>query len=427
MRVLWVCNIMLPEIARQLGEPYSVREGWLSGVLGRFLREDSRGIVLGICFPAGGELASFGKKLCLGEKRKEVFCYGFGEDLSRPEQDDPSLGPRFGQILSDFLPDVVHIFGTEFPHAYACAKVWNQPAKTLVGIQGICGKIAEEYMADLPVRVQESRTLRDVLRKDSIKQQQEKFLLRGQREEKLLRLAGHIAGRTGFDREYAYSVNPRAVYHKLNETMRDCFYEGGWDLDLCRKHRIFLTQGDYPLKGFHYLLQAMQEILQDYPDTVVSVAGNSILGTGGIKSRLKIPAYGRYLRRLICKNRLQDRVEVLGPLQAEEMKKVLLESHVFVCPSAVENSPNSVAEAQLLGLPVAASRAGGIPSVVEDKRGGLLFEKGNPRDLARAVKEIFSSDGLARSLSKSERQFAAREYDPEHNYQQLMEAYREIL
>ena len=91
----------------------------------------------------------------------------------------------------------------------------------------------------------------------------------------------------------------------------------------------------------------------------------------------------------------------------EEMKKVLLESHVFVCPSAVENSPNSVAEAQLLGLPVAASRAGGIPSVVEDKRGGLLFEKGNPRDLARAVKEIFSSDGLARSLSKSERQFAA--------------------
>ena len=160
---------------------------------------------------------------------------------------------------------------------------------------------------------------------------------------------------------------------------------------------------------------------------MVSVAGNSILGTGGIKSRLKIPAYGRYLRRLICKNRLQGRVEVLGPLQAEEMKKVLLESHVFVCPSAVENSPNSVAEAQLLGLPVAASRAGGIPSVVEDKRGGLLFEKGNPRDLARAVKEIFSSDGLARSLSKSERQFAAREYDPEHNYQQLMEAYREIL
>ena len=109
------------------------------------------------------------------------------------------------------------------------------------------------------------------------------------------------------------------------------------------------------------------------------------------------------------------------------MKKAMLESHLFVCPSALENSPNSVAEAQLLGVPVVASRAGGIPSVVEAGRGGLLFEKGDPHDLARAVKEVFASDDLARSLSESERRFAAREYDPEQNYQMLMEAYREIL
>lgn len=426
MRVLWVCNIMLPEIAVQLGAPYSVREGWLSGVLSRFLKEENPGISLGICFPAGGEYASMNRKLYLGEGRREVSCYGFGEDLNRPEQDDPSLGPRFGQILSDFLPDLVHIFGTEFPHAYACAKVWNRPGKTMVGIQGICGEIAREYMADLPGRVQESRTLRDVLRKDSLKQQQEKFVLRGQREEKLLRLAGHIAGRTEFDREYARRVNERAVYHELNETMRDCFYEGRWDPDACRKHRILLSQGDYPLKGFHYLLQAMQEILQDVPDAVIAVAGNSVLGVGGLKSRLKIPAYGKYLRSLIRKGKLQGRVEILGSLRAEEMKRAMLESHLFVCPSAVENSPNSVAEAQLLGVPVAASRAGGIPSVVEDRKGGLLFEKGDPRDLARAVREIFASDGLARALSESERGFAAREYDPERNYRMLMEAYREI-
>ena len=208
--------------------------------------------------------------------------------------------------------------------------------------------------------------------------------------------------------------------------MRDCFYEGRWDPDACRKHRILLSQGDYPLKGFHYLLQAMQEILQDAPDAVIAVAGNSVLGSGGIKSRLKIPAYGKYLRSLIRKGKMQGRVEILGSLRAEEMKRAMLESHLFVCPSAVENSPNSVAEAQLLGVPVAASRAGGIPSVVEDRKGGLLFEKGDPRDLARAVREIFASDGLARALSESERGFAAREYDPERNYRMLMEAYREI-
>ena len=37
MKVLWVCNIMLPAIAQALSEEYSVREGWLSGILGRVL------------------------------------------------------------------------------------------------------------------------------------------------------------------------------------------------------------------------------------------------------------------------------------------------------------------------------------------------------------------------------------------------------
>ena len=39
MRVLWVCNIMLPVIAQALSQEYSVREGWLSGILGRYPRQ----------------------------------------------------------------------------------------------------------------------------------------------------------------------------------------------------------------------------------------------------------------------------------------------------------------------------------------------------------------------------------------------------
>ena len=72
MRVLWVCNIMLPEIAVQLGAPYSVREGWLSGVLSRFLKEENTGTWLGICFPAGGASASMNWKLYVEEGRMEV-------------------------------------------------------------------------------------------------------------------------------------------------------------------------------------------------------------------------------------------------------------------------------------------------------------------------------------------------------------------
>ena len=430
MRVLWVCNIMLPVIAQALGEEYSVREGWLSGILGRILDTPSdagEDLQLGICFPKQTEPAEFSKKIALGAFSREIACYGFAENLTAPELDEPGLEARFAEILADFKPDLVHIFGTEFGHSYACAKAWNKPERTLLGIQGLCTSIAEHYDADLPASVIRSVTLRDFLRKDSICQQKEKFVKRAVREEKTIALAGHITGRTEFDKNRSLQSNSCAEYHFMNETMRSSFYQGSWAIANCHRHEIFVSQADYPLKGFHYLLEAMPEILKTAPDTTICVAGNSILGTGGIKSLLKLPAYGVYLRRLIRRNHLQGKIRVLGRMQEEQMKQAYLSCHVFVCPSAVENSPNSVAEAQLLGVPVAASNAGGIPSVVEHETSGLLFEKGNAKELAKTICRIFEDDGFARNLSEKERIFAAQKYDGDANFQRLLEIYGEIL
>lgn len=426
MRVLWVCNIMLPVIARQLSAGYSVREGWLSGLFQSLLERESEELQLGVCFPAEGALSALNRKLRFGPRGREVACYGFSEDLERPERYDPSLEARFSEILTDFAPDAVHIFGTEFPHGYACAKVFGRPERTLVGLQGMMGAIARAYMADLPPAVQRSRTLRDVLKRDSLAQQQQKFRARARREEMLLKLAGHVTGRTPFDRKEASALCPQAVYHFMNETLRDCFYEGGWEPDRCRRYEIFVSQADYPIKGFHYLLQAMPVILEAFPETTVAVAGNSVLGTGGVKSRLKIPAYGKYLRSLAKKNGLMDRIRVLGRLDAEGMKRAYLSCHVFLCPSAMENSPNSVGEAQLLGVPVAASDTGGIPGVVRHGIGGLLFQKGDPEALAEAVIRIFSSDETALELSRSEKADAAVRYDGTRNLETLLEIYRKM-
>ena len=58
---------------------------------------------------------------------------------------------------------------------------------------------------------------------------------------------------------------------------------------------------------------------------------------------------------------LEDKVSFLGPLNAEQMKAEYLRSNVFLCPSSIENSPNSLGEAQMLGVPCVASYVGGIP------------------------------------------------------------------
>ena len=328
---------------------------------------------------------------------------------------------------------MIHIFGTEFPHALAAARAFGKPERTLVGIQGLCYEIAKVYMAGLPEEVQRKVTFRDFLRRDSLKQQQEKFYLRGKNEIEAISLAGHITGRTRFDREGTSRINGKALYHSMNETMRSSFYEGMWDPEACEKHSIFLGQGDYPLKGFHFLLQAMPEIIKKYPDTILYVAGNSVISHQTVKEKIKLPAYGKYLLTLIRNYRLEDRVVMLGKLSETEMKQQFLRSNVFVCASVLENSPNTVGEAMLLGVPVVASRAGGIPDMIADGCEGLLFETGNPADLVSAVDKVFSKekdakgDTLAIRISKAGRRRAINAHDGETNYRRLLEIYWDIL
>ena len=427
MKVLWVCNIMIPTIARQLGVSYSSREGWLSGLLDRVVQEQvSNRIELGIAFPAGEEMGDLQRTMQLADNMS-CRCYGFLENLDTPEIYDTELEKRFQEILGDFEPDILHVFGTEFPHALACIKAYGRPERTLVGIQGLCSAIAEEYMADLPAKVQRQVTLRDRIKEDSIRQQQKKFKKRGEHEKEALLLAGHIAGRTDFDREQAAKINPSAKYHFLNETLRGIFYRDRWKRTTCEPYSIFLSQGDYPLKGFHYLLQAMPRVMEQFPDTHIYVAGSNIIEVGTFKDWLKLPAYGKYLRKLIRENRLSDHVTMLGKLTAEEMKEQFLRTHLYVLPSALENSPNSLGEAMMLGVPCVAADVGGVHNLLTDGGDGMLYPAGDVNALADRIIEIFTKEAIVERFSDNARKHARVNHDADQNYYRLIHIYREII
>ncbi len=433
MKVLWLCNIMLPVFAAAEGLPFSNREGWLTGSFHRLVQEkvetgrEEKLLELGVCVPVPASLAG-----CRREIEGAVF-YGYTENLDTPEHYDEHLVQRFQEILNDFQPDIVHIFGTEFPHALAMVRAFGKPEKTLVGMQGLCAAIADTYMAELPYKVQRARTFRDIVRRDSLKDQQRKYYARAENEKETLRQVMHITGRTAFDREGTAAIHPDAVYHLLNETLRPEFYEGRWDLNSVERHTIFLSQGDYPLKGFHFVLQAMPEILKHFPDAKIYVAGNSVIGNvGGAIPRKKLPepvwisAYGVYLKRLIREGNLEGHVVMLGSLNAQQMKQRYQKSHVFICPSVVENSPNSLCEAMLLGMPVAASRAGGIPDLVKNGEEGLLFPMGDVQALAEDVCNLFENDQFACRLASAAHKTAVVRHNPSTNYQRILEIYRSI-
>lgn len=426
MKVLWVCNIMLPFIAVKLGMPYSNREGWLSGLAEKiFQKKDDMDLELAICFPTDAQTGHMTTEIMVSEKR-EVTCYGFVEDLDHPEKYDAEMEQRFQEIFAEYKPDIVHIFGTEFPHTLAAAKAFGKPEQLLIGIQGVVSEIAKAYTANIPTTVKYRMTIRDLLKQDAIWQQQEKFKKRGILEIEALGLTKNVTGRTDFDKKAALGINPGAEYYFMNETMRNVFYRGSWHRDQCDPYRIFLSAGDYPLKGFHYVLQAMPKILERYPEAKIYVAGANLISTDSWKDYLKRSSYGRYLRSLIIRYHLTDKVIMLGRITAEQMKEQYLKAHVFVCPSSLENSPNSLGEAMLLGVPCVAADVGGIHNMLVDGQDGILFPAADINKLGDAICEIFAREEVTKLYSNSAKKHAYITHDSDRNYRTLMGIYQDI-
>ena len=345
-----------------------------------------------------------------------------------PQEPVPELEPLFRQEIKSFHPDVIHIWGSEFAHCLAmvrAAEEENRLDRTVVSIQGLVTACALHYTDGLPRQVIRGYTLRDFLRQDNLRQQQEKFALRGENEQQALALCRHVMGRTRWDREWSQRLAPKAAYHFCNETLREAFYEGQWSYEGCQKHRIFASSCLYPIKGFHYLLEAFAEIADKYPDAVLAVPGTSPL-SGGLKGYLRADGYAAYLRRLICKNHLQNKVEFLGHLGPEEMKAQYLKANVFVLPSTIENSPNSMGEAMLLGAPVTAADVGGVTTMLESGKEGLVYQGTAPYMLADCIERIFAMGENARTLGENARAHALKTHDPAANLAALLKIYEDI-
>ncbi len=440
MKVLWVCNTMLPLAARYLNIEGTNKEGWIAGLAEMILRDSVNHVQLAVACPM--QSAEEQKKWVFPEKdRLKVFTlYVFREDLNHPENYSEELADRLGDILEDYEPDVVHCFGTEYPHTLALTRVCDK-SKLLVGIQGICKKCAEAYFADLPEKVVNRVTFRDFIKKDSIRQQKEKFLQRSSTEVKALEEVRHVTGRTSMDQAFSQECNEKIQYHFMNETLRPVFYEGKWNPQECEKHSIFMSQGDYPLKGLHYMLKAMPVILDKYPDARLYVAGNPIVRPRNLTGKLKISSYGKYIMELLESLGLEGKIVFLGKSDAGEMKRYLLNSNVFVCASAVENSPNSLGEAMLLGVPCVAAEVGGVPSVFRDGIDGIAYpgygaaeyemeedkEQAQALKLAHAILTMWEDEAKMAGYSQNASAHARETHNGEANYNRLLEIYRELM
>ncbi len=415
MRLLWLCNNAPGVVRGHISGRETGGVNWVDHVLSGLRQQ---GVTLRILFRGSG-----------GEGTLDERCSYASFPETPPYHYRPELEEWFRQELRIFQPDVIHSWGVEYDHALAMVNAAEQEGMLehmAASIQGLCGFLAEHYTDGLPERVVNSVTFRDLLRRDNIARQREKFVLRGKLEAQAVKKLHHVIGRTDWDYEKTAQWNPNRQYHFCNETLREPFYEGQWNYKSCRRHHVFASSCSYPIKGFHYLLEAFPEVLKEYPDATLSVTGRSFLPKD-LKGKLRQGSYEAYLARLTKRYHLEDKIEFLGDLSVEEMKQALLNANVFVLSSTMENSPNSLGEAMLLGVPSVASDVGGVRNLLEDGLEGFVYPSGDGKALAKHIVTVFAMEDRAEALGQAARKHAGQTHAPEKNLQNLITIYKKLL
>ncbi|MGD6991116.1 glycosyltransferase family 4 protein [Sutcliffiella horikoshii] len=420
MRILWLCNIPLPIIANSISIPVVNSGGWLDGLSKDLMNKTE--VELGVCFPTKPNKQTYGN---VGKLK----YYSFVKTNGKKNNSVKDLEEIFIDFLKDFKPDVVHIWGTEYLHSLAMTNATNKLGmldNTVISIQGLVSIYSKHYMANLPHEVYKGRTIRNIILRDYLEQGRKDFKKRGLSEIKALNRVKHVIGRTDWDKACTQMINPNAKYHFCNETLRDEFYKQQWDFSKCEKNSIFMSQATYPIKGLHFMLEALPEIIKRYPDTHLYIAGNSIVKNSNIKDKIKRTYYGKHILSLIKKYKLENHITFTGNLDEKEMCNRYLKSNVFVSASSIENSPNSVGEAMLLGVPVVTSDVGGVKNLLRHEREGFVYQHDASYMLAYYVCEIFKSSDLAKSFSEKAREHAWKTHNKNENTKTLLEIYRKL-
>jgi glycosyltransferase involved in cell wall biosynthesis len=166
-----------------------------------------------------------------------------------------------------------------------------------------------------------------------------------------------------------------------------------------------------PEKGHDLLLAAMPRILEAAPNTRFL-----LLGSGSLKGELE---------NQLERQQLKPYVRVVG--FRTDVADCLAAADIAVQPSRSEGLGTAVLEASAAGLPVVATRVGGIPDIVVHAETGFLVEPENPQELAEAVLRLVRDPELRVSLGAAGRARVATLFSVEVLVEKTEAFYRKIL
>lgn len=410
MRVLWFAATPSLYDEKMIG-------GWIAS-LERIMRQYLPDVPLGIAFE---HTDSCFKKECENVTYypmnsqmtfKDKFLAKF--DLSYSWQ---ILRSKVLNVVADFKPDIIHCFGSEWPFASIASEV---EVPVIIHMQGflnvynMSGRIAFSEMDALKYQ---RFSLRQKYRNARIKEKQcydDAF------ERKIMQDNHYFMGRTQWDKNIVRYYSKDACYYNCPEAIRKEIYDSSylWKYQQQEKMQLITVSQANVLKGNEIILRTADLLKNHFHfDFVWKVAGNKE------SFRQFEDKTGIYAEDV--------NIELLGFIDANTIARELSQAQVYIHPAIIDNSPNSLCEAQLIGCPVIATNVGGIPQLVEDAVTGILYPYNEPHTLAFHIMDLHNAQSKLEYLSENARRVARDRHNPKkvvdtvaNIYQQVIEHYQ---
>jgi len=416
LRVLWFTNT--PSLSAGHLNNKSIGGGWIGSLEAELSKIPS--IQLGVSFNFDGEIKPFNLR---GTEYYPVYLPATKSKIRSlvtrwrtPIQNESDIQPYL-DIIHQFKPDIINIFGTEGVFGLITSKT---DIPCIIHLQGNLIVYDLKWHSGLTaVDVFRYSKKSDLLKGFGVFYQYRLNKKEAERERRIFHQCKFVMGRTDWDRRITSVLSPDCKYFHCDEMIRAEFYSHKWVPKERKTNYILITTiRNNIYKGLETIFEC-KRILDE-----INAECKIVWKIAGINEADEI---SYLLQRKFRASFDENRIQLLGPLQEKELINEMLEADVFIHPSHIDNSPNSLCEAMLLGMPVIATFAGGIPSIVENKKEGLLVQDGDPYALAGAIMELKKNRSYANELRVNARDKALRRHDPKRIVNDLINIYSSII
>jgi len=420
MKVLWLSPTPgLYKKNKGTGGYYG--SGWIAS-LQKILKENSADIELGVAYPSSckEDVIRDGRTIYypIYKHSKSFFdklLYYYG---GYKKFDQNCFVAELRNVIKDFQPDVIHLFGMENDFAPILGKT---DVPVIVHLQGL---LAPYDNAFWPVDFNANSfiwppSIREWFIRNGYIFAKKSISERGKRERSLFKRVQYCMGRTEWDFQVSQLLSPKSLYFKVNEALRPEFYEnaGIWKREKKEKLIMVSTISETIYKGLDLILKTAK-ILKE--ETSINFEWRVV----GISKQSKMV---KFFER--CSSVKSETVGIcyLGVQTSQEIVSNMMECSVYVHPSYIDNSPNSVCEAQLLGLPVVACNVGGLSTILDSGNAGILVPANAPYELAYHLKQFAINENYCEEKRLLGLDLAKKRHNPQRIVSDLISTYKSIL